>query len=240
MACCWITRTIKGLIEVNVLVGGIMTDSELIKKTEQFVKQRLSAESTGHDWWHAVRVINSARRIHESEGGDWLIIQLTLLLHDVGDRKVIKEDNDDYTIAENFLREIHVNQSLIDRIMNIIKTMSYSKSFDKIKKDDSIEFYTVQDADRLDAIGAIGIARAFAFGGSRGRLLYDPEYNVKKFTSSEEYKKSTSSTLHHFDEKLFLLKDSLHTDTARTIAIERDTFMHQFVNQFMDEWTGNR
>ena len=217
-----------------------MDDAELIKKTEQFVKQRLSAESTGHDWWHAVRVINIAKRIHEVEGGDWLIIHLGLLLHDVGDRKVINEDNDDYTIAENFLRDIHVDQSLIDRIMNIIKTMSYSKSFDDTEKDNSIEFYIVQDADRLDAIGAIGIARTFAFGGSRGRLLYDPDYIAKAFASSEEYKKSTSSTLHHFDEKLFHLKDSLHTETARAIAVERDKFMHQFVDQFMDEWNGNR
>jgi len=217
-----------------------MDDAELIKKTEQFVKQRLSAESTGHDWWHAVRVINIAKRIHEVEGGDWLIIHLGLLLHDVGDRKVINEDNDDYTIAENFLRDIHVDQSLIDRIMNIIKTMSYSKSFDNTEKDSSIEFYIVQDADRLDAMGAIGIGRTFAFGGSRGRLLYDPEYEVKGFTSSEEYKKSTSSTLHHFDEKLFLLKDSVHTETARKIAVERDEFMHQFVDQFMDEWDGKK
>lgn len=217
-----------------------MDDFEIINKTEQFVKQRLSAESTGHDWWHALRVINSARRIHENEGGDWLIIQITLLLHDVGDRKVIKEDNDDYAIAENFLHKIHVDESLIDRIMSIIKTMSYSKSFDDTEKDNSIEFYIIQDADRLDAMGAIGIARTFAFGGSRGRLLYDPDYTAKAFTSSEEYKKSTSSTLHHFDEKLFLLKDSLHTETARKIAVERDTFMHQFVDQFMNEWSGNR
>lgn len=217
-----------------------MNTTDVIKQTEQFVKQKLSTESTGHDWWHAVRVINIAKRIHEVEGGDWLTIQLTLLLHDVGDRKVIQQDDDDYTIAENFLHKINVDQLLIDRIMNIIKTMSYSKSFDNTEKDSSIEFYIVQDADRLDAIGAIGIGRTFAFGGSRGRLLYDPEYDVKGFASSEEYKKSTSSTLHHFDEKLFLLKDSLHTQTALKIAIARDAFMHQFVDQFMDEWDGKK
>jgi len=217
-----------------------MNTAEIIKKTEEFVKLKLASESTGHDWWHAVRVINSAKRIHENEGGDWLIIELTLLLHDVGDRKVIQQDNDNYTIAENFLTELQVDQSLINRIMSIIKTMSYSKSFDKTKKDDSTEFYIVQDADRLDAMGAIGIGRTFAFGGSRGKLLYDPDYSVSAFTSSEEYKKSTSSTLHHFDEKLFLLKDSLHTETARTIAVERDAFMHQFVDQFMDEWDGKK
>lgn len=217
-----------------------MNHNELIEKTEQFVKTRLSSESTGHDWWHAVRVINLAKRIHENEGGNWLVIELALLLHDVGDRKVIQQDDDDYTVAEDFLHSIHVEQQLIDRIMSIIKTMSYSKSFDGVEHDDSIEFYIVQDADRLDAIGAIGIGRTFAFGGSRGRLLYDPEYISSTFTSSEAYKKSTSSTLHHFDEKLFLLKDSLHTETARKIAVERDAFMHQFVDQFMNEWNGNR
>lgn len=217
-----------------------MDDSELIKKTEQFVKQRLATEGTGHDWWHAVRVINIAKRIHESEGGEWFIIQLTLLLHDVGDRKVILKEDDDYTIAENFLTEMNVDQKRVTTIMNIIKTMSYSKSFDNVENDNSIEFQIVQDADRLDAMGAIGIARAFAFGGSRSRLLYDPEFEIKNFSSSEEYKNSNSSTLHHFYEKLLLLKDGLNTDAARIIAEERDAYMRQFVDQFMKEWNGER
>jgi uncharacterized protein len=217
-----------------------MDNSALIQKTEQFVKQKLGTEGTGHDWWHAVRVINIAKRIHEVEGGDWFIIQIALLLHDVGDRKVIQKDNDDYTIAEDFLIEIGVEKQRMNSIMAIIKTMSYSKSFDEIEKDDSIEFKIVQDADRLDAMGAIGIARAFAFGGSRGRLLYDPTYETQLFTSSDDYKKAKSSTIHHFYEKLFLLKEGLNTDTARIIAEERDEFMHRFVDQFMDEWNGKK
>lgn len=217
-----------------------MNENDLIENAEQFVKSRLSGEGTGHDWWHVVRVINVAKLIHEVEGGDWLTIKLTLLLHDVGDRKVINQDHDDYSIAEDFLVGSHADPPRIEAVMSIIKTMSFSKSFDEIEKNDSIEFKIVQDADRLDAIGAIGIGRAFAFGGSRSRLLYDPDYTPQLFESSDDYKKAEGSTIHHFYEKLFLLKENLNTQTAKRIAGERDKFMHQFVDQFMEEWNGQR
>lgn len=217
-----------------------MNDNMLVEKTEQFVKDRLSGEGTGHDWWHVVRVVNVAKTLHEIEGGDWLTIKLTLLLHDVGDRKVINQDNDDYTIAEMFLVDMNVSAQRTQDIMSIIRTMSFSKSFDNLEKNDSIEFKIVQDADRLDAIGAIGVGRAFAFGGSRSRLLYDPEYKAQSFESSDEYKKTEGSTIHHFYEKLFLLKENLNTETARKIAEQRDKFMHLFVDQFLDEWNGQR
>ena len=213
-------------------------DNELTQKTEEFVKNKLGGEGTGHDWWHAVRVVNIARKLHAIEGGDWRVIELALLLHDVGDRKVINKDNDDYSIAENFLLEQNTPEEALSRIMSIIKTMSYSKSFDTTKKDDSIEFKIVQDADRLDAIGAIGIGRAFAFGGSRSRLLYDPNYTVQEFKSSEEYKMAESSTIHHFYEKLLLIKDKLNTNAAREIAEQRDEFMQLFLKEFFDEWDG--
>ena len=213
-------------------------DNELTQKTEEFVKNKLGGEGTGHDWWHAVRVVNIARKLHAIEGGDWRVIELALLLHDVGDRKVINKDNDDYSIAENFLLEQNTPEEPLGRIMSIIKTMSYSKSFDTTNKDDSIEFKIVQDADRLDAIGAIGIGRAFAFGGSRSRLLYDPNYTVQEFKSSGEYKRAKSSTIHHFYEKLLLIKDKLNTSTAREIAEQRDEFMQLFIKEFFDEWNG--
>lgn len=219
-----------------------MNNDTLIQNTEAFVKDTLSGEGTGHDWWHVVRVVNIARKIHSIEGGDWLIIELTLLLHDVGDGKVIKQDDDDYTIAEGYLVGQNVPTETIDRVMSIIKTMSYSKSFDVTEKDDSIEFSIVQDADRLDAIGAIGVGRAFAYGGSRSRLLYDPDYTTQEFASSEAFKKTRTegSTIHHFYEKLLLIKDKLNTKTAKDIAQQRDVFMQLFVQEFLDEWNGQK
>lgn len=216
---------------------------QTIKATEMFVKDRLSGEGTGHDWWHVTRIRNTARRIHETEGGDMDVIDLALLLHDVGDRKVIGNDegDDDYSIADTFMRDQGIDNATRDHVMSIIRHMSYSKSFDSDQDTPkTIEFQIVQDADRLDAIGAIGIARTFAFGGSRGRLLYDPDYTAQSFDSSSAYKKSQSSTLHHFDEKLFLLKDLLNTRTARVIAAERDDFMHEFQQRFLDEWNGDK
>lgn len=217
-----------------------MNTNALTQKTEKFVKSRLKGEGTGHDWWHVVRVINIARKIHSIEGGDWLIVELALLLHDVGDRKVINKDDDDYSIAEDFLAGQNVPAATVDRVMSIIKTMSYSKSFDATEKDESVEFKIVQDADRLDAIGAIGIGRAFAYGGSRSRLLYDPDYEPQEFKSSSDYKKAGGSTIHHFYEKLLLIKDKLNTKTAKEIATKRDEFMRDFLQEFLDEWNGER
>jgi uncharacterized protein len=217
-------------------------DNEILQKTEEFVKSKLLGEGTGHDWWHVVRVVNTARKIHSVEGGDWLIIELTLLLHDVGDGKVIGRDEDDYSIAQNFLEGQSVPAQTVEKILSIIKTMSYSKSFDNLEKDDSIEFKIVQDADRLDAIGAIGVARAFAYGGSRSRPLYDPDYKPPKYKSSEEYRRARTdgSTVHHFYDKLLLLKDKLNTGAAKEIASQRDEFMQIFLQEFMDEWSGKK
>ncbi len=213
---------------------------DIVQSTEKFVRDRLAHEGTGHDWWHVERVRATARQLQQTEGGDQLIIDLTLLLHDVGDRKVINKDEDDYSIAEDFLTGQGVDAHTIQSIMHIIKNMSYSKSLDGEAKPNTIEFQIVQDADRLDAIGAIGIARAFAFGGSRKRLLFDPEHKAAQHASRKEYIQSNSSTLHHFDEKLFHLKDKLNTKTALAIAHERDTYMHEFYDRFVDEWYGRK
>lgn len=210
----------------------------LTRITEEFVQQRLAGESTGHDWWHAERVRHLARKLHQTEGGDWQIIELAVLLHDVGDRKVLGQDDDDPSIARDFLTAQQVPPATIDAVMHIIEHMSYSKSLDGDTIEKPIEFQIVQDADRIDALGAIGIARAFAFGGSRGRALYDPTYAAKEYASTDAYKQSESSTLHHFEEKLFRLKDLLNTKTARTIADSREAYMREFVQQFLDEWDG--
>lgn len=203
------------------------------------MQERLAGESTGHDWWHANRVRNTAMRIQEIEGGDAEIIELAALLHDVGDRKVIGQEDDDPAIAEDFLRTQRLGAATINGVMYVIQNISYSKSIDAGETKKPIELQIVQDADRFDALGAIGIARAFAFGGSRGRPLYDPSYNAQIFESTAAYKSARGSTLHHFDEKLFLLKDTFNTQTGKHLASERDAYMHDFYDHFLAEWQGD-
>lgn len=215
-----------------------MNKEEILKNAEAFAKEVLGKEGTGHDFWHVYRVLSSARKIQEAEGGDLFIIELAVFLHDVGDWKVIGKDEDDYGIAENFLREQEVLEEDIKQVMFIIKNMSFSKTFEGKKKDVSLEFRIVQDADRLDALGAIGVARAFAYGGKKGQLLYNPEVSAQDFSSVEEYRSGTGSTLHHFEEKLFLLKDLMNTKTARAIAEKRELFVKEYVAQFLAEWEG--
>ena len=212
----------------------------IIKNTENFVKKHLNKEGTGHDWWHIERVMNNANLINKSEKADPLVISLAALLHDVGDRKVIKRYEDDYSIAENFLIEQGVPKEIIERVMFIIKNMSFSKSLDNKNNLAPAEFYVVQDADRLDAIGAIGIARAFTYGGSKSRTLYDKSKKIHKINTTENYKKGSDSTIHHFYEKLLLLKDLMNTKTAKEIAQKRHDYMKKYLEQFIAEWDGKK
>ena len=216
-----------------------MKKSLIIKRTEKFVKELLGREGTGHDWWHIVRVRNNAKLINKTENGNFFVIDLALLLHDVGDRKVIKKEEDDYSIAENFLKNQKVEKEDIEEIMFIIKNMSFSKSLDNKLEYASKEFSVVQDADRLDALGAIGIARAFAYGGSKGRPLYDPTKKAQKINTTKNYRKLNSSTFHHFEEKLLLLKDLMNTKTAKAVAVQRTNFMEIYLDRFLGEWDGN-
>ena len=217
-----------------------MTKSQILKHTEQFVKERLQHEGTGHDWWHIERVRNNAKLIAKTETVDWFVVSLALHLHDVGDRKVINQPEDDYTIAENFLKSQSIKTSDIDHVMFIIKNMSYSASFDTKQVKKTKEFEVVQDADRLDALGAIGIARAFMFGGSKSQPMYNPLIKKQKKNTKSEYRAMSSSTLHHFYEKLFLLKDLMNTKTAKKIAQKRHTVMQNYVSEFLAEWHGKQ
>jgi uncharacterized protein len=217
-----------------------MNKNTIIKKTENFVKDLLNKEGTGHDWWHIERVRNNAKLINKSENANNLVIDLALLLHDVGDRKVIKKEDDNYSIAENFLKKQKVSKDALEQVMFIIKNMSFSKSLNNKQINVSKEFYIVQDADRLDAIGAIGVARAFAYGGSKNRPLYDPHKKAQKINTTKNYRKLKSSTFHHFEEKLLLLKDLMNTRTAKKIAKNRDDFMKKYLRQFLDEWRGKK
>ncbi len=204
------------------------------------LRNLLNKEGTGHDWWHIERVRNNARLICKSEKADWFVVDLAVLLHDVGDWKVINKDKDDYSIAENFLKNQKVPDETVERIMFIIKNMSFSKSLNNKKEKATIEFYVVQDADRLDAIGAIAIARVFTYGGAKGRPIYDPTKKAIKINSSKDYRKLNTSSFHHFEEKLFLLKDLINTKSAKKIAVKRHHYMKGYVEQFLLEWQGKR
>ncbi len=221
-----------------------MNKKKIIQSAIQFAKASLEREGTGHDFWHIVRVRNNAQTIWKTEGGDWFVIELAILLHDVGDRKVIQKAEDDYTIAERFLLENEVNQKILEHVMYIITHMSFSKLLDTKDIQKTKEFEIVQDADRLDALGAIGIARLFTFGGSKGSPIHVPVKPIQKFTSQEEYKKMCAqknySSFEHFSHKILSLKEYMNTKTAKKIAQKRHTYVERYMKQFLEEWDGKR
>src|SRR5262245_15598825 len=213
-----------------------MDQDLILKQTEAFVRQTLAGESSGHDWWHIHRVSRLAVEIAKAEGADIFIVQLAALLHDVDDYKLFRDsDSDDPRRAREWLEHLEAGQDVIDRICQIIKEVSV-KGARVISSITTKEGMVVQDADRLDAIGAIGIARAFAYGGARGRLIHDPEVQAVQHASFEEYKKNTGPTINHFYEKLLLLKELMNTRTGKQVAAKRHEFMEQFLNQFFKEW----
>ena len=209
---------------------------ELIKKTVELVKQKLEGTESGHDWFHIERVWKLSLKIQEKEGGDKLIIELAALLHDIADPKF---HNGDETIATKivteFLTEQNLDSETIEKVIFIIENMSF-KNRNDAPDNLPLELKIVQDADRLDAIGAIGIARTFNFGGYKNNLMYHPDIEPKLNQSKEEYKKSNGTTINHFYEKLLLLKDLLNTKTAQEIAEHRHQFMLQFLDEFYKEW----
>jgi len=216
-----------------------MTNSERIRKTIAFVKTELATAEGGHDWFHIERVYKNALLISKTETVDELIVSLAALLHDIADAKF---HNGDESIgpkkAAEFLFKMNVDEAVIQRVTTIISEMSFKNSIGGKAQERSIEFQVVQDADRLDAIGAIGIARCFNYGGFKNRKLYDPEIAPKLNMTKEEYKKSNGPTINHFYEKLLLLKDEMNTKTGKQIAEERHTFMESYLKQFYAEWSG--
>ncbi|MGC6285665.1 MAG: HD domain-containing protein [Polaribacter sp.] len=216
-----------------------MMNSELIKETITFVKNELSSAEGGHDWFHIERVYKNALLISKTETVDELIVGLAALLHDIADSKF---HNGDESIGPNkaseFLSEMNVDERIIRQVVEIISEMSFKNSIGEKTRERSLEFQVVQDADRLDAIGAIGIARCFNYGGFKNRKLYDPEIAPNLNMTKEEYKKSDAPTINHFYEKLLLLKDKMNTKTGKQIAEERHSFMEGYLKQFYAEWNG--
>jgi len=213
-------------------------NKEIIARAMAYVKEKFENEYSGHDWFHTLRVFRTATRIAEAEGADLETVQLAALLHDVDDRKLSPETYAEQKNARSFLAENGVEECVICEICRIISEVSFVGSDSVVPS--TLEGKCVQDADRLDAIGAIGIARAFAYGGNHNRLMYHPDIAPNPNMSKEEYIKSNSTTVNHFYEKLFKLTDMMNTDTAKQIAKERDEYMKAFIAEFMDEWEGRR
>lgn len=212
----------------------------IINNTISFVKETLKNAEGGHDWFHTERVYKNAKLISKSENVDDFVVILGALLHDIADAKFYDGDESiDPKMAQEFLESQVVEKSVIEHIVNIINHISYKNSLNPdCEKWTSPELEVVQDADRLDAIGAIGIARCFNYGGFKNRPMYNPEIPPNLNMSKEEYKKSSAPTINHFYEKLLLLKDKMNTETGLRIATERHVYMEQFLTQFYAEWDG--
>ncbi|PCI08007.1 MAG: phosphohydrolase [Flavobacteriaceae bacterium] len=217
-----------------------MNSKLIIDNTILFVKKTLENAEGGHDWFHIERVYKNSVLISKSEKVDDFIVILSALLHDIADAKFY--DGDETVgpkMAQKFLESQNVNVSIIEHVVNIINHISYKNSLDVDgEKWTSPELEVVQDADRLDAIGAVGIARCFNYGGFKNRPMYDPEIKPNLNMSKEEYKKSAAPTINHFYEKLLLLKDKMNTSSGKKIAEQRHEYMLTFLDQFYAEWDG--
>jgi uncharacterized protein len=213
-----------------------MTSEELLQATALHIRQLLSHDSSGHDWWHIDRVRRNALRIGREERANLLIVELAALLHDIADWKFHGGDETaGPKAARQWLADCNADPTIVQHVCEIIAEVSFKGAgVPTLMK--TLEGKCVQDADRLDAIGAIGIARAFAFGGHFGRAMYDPDIPPEQHQSFHAYKTKSGPTINHFYEKLLLLKDRMQTDTGRRLAAQRHQFMEQFLAHFFAEW----
>lgn len=211
---------------------------EMIRAAEQFSRSVLEKDASGHDWWHIHRVVQMAKRIAREEGADSFICTIAALLHDVADEKLNPSKEAGLHKVLSWLEEHLPNEEQRAHVMDIISNMSYNAGKNPPMR--TLEGKIVQDADRLDAIGAISIARAFVYAGWKGTPIHDPAIPPRSEMTAEEYRNGKSTAINHFHEKLLKLKDLVNTDAARRIAEERHRYMEQYVEQFYEEWEGNR
>ncbi|MFW5657558.1 MAG: HD domain-containing protein [Bacteroidota bacterium] len=211
---------------------------DIVPRTANYIKKELQGEGTGHDWWHVERVWKSAKTIARSENANLLVVELGALLHDIADHKF---HNGDDTIgpkmARQWLEQNGQPRDIIEAVEHIVEHVSF-KGAGVENPMQSLEGKIVQDADRLDAMGAIGIARTFAYGGSKNREIYNPNIKPELHQTFDAYKKSTAPTINHFYEKLLLLKDGMYTQTGKKMAEERHRFMEEYLQRFYGEWEG--
>lgn len=215
-----------------------MNKNEILKITEDYIKENFIKESTGHDWWHIKRVHDLAIKINEKEHQNEFIIKMIALLHDVFDEKFSKGN-----VVENLIelmRKLNIYNEIdkddLENILNSINNLGYKGGFNTAEI--SEEGKIVQDADRIDSIGAIGIARCFAFGGKKGNTIYSPDMGIIEIHNYEEYRNKERHSINHFYEKLLKIKDTINTETAKEIAIERTKYMENFLDEFYKEWEG--
>ena len=215
-----------------------MENQYIVNKTIDFVKQTLEGAEAGHDWFHTERVWKLAKEIQKLEGGNLQIIELSALLHDIADPKFYNGDeNLALEISEKFLLNQKLEAEVIEKVLFVIKYISF-KNRKEVPENPPLELKIVQDADRLDAIGAIGIARTFNFGGFKNNMMYHPDIKPNIDMSKEEYKAYKGTTINHFYEKLLLLKDKMSTSYAKKMAEETHQFMLLFLDRFYKEWEG--
>ena len=209
---------------------------QILERAMEYVKDIFKTDHSGHDYFHTLRVYKMATHIGEKEKADIQTVQLAALLHDVDDIKLSPDTYQNKENARRFLQANGISAGEIDEICRIIHQISYKGTESTVP--DTLEGQCVQDADRLDAIGAIGIARAFTYGGNRNRVLHDPDIAPKLNMNGEEYRNHVSTTVNHFYEKLFNLRELMNTATAQKIAQNRETYMKEYIQRFMDEWEG--
>ncbi len=217
-----------------------MNHAEVIEFTTDFVRKTLHGAEGGHDWWHIYRVWKTARKIAETEEVELLIVELGALMHDIADSKFHGGDESiGPQMAGEFLKTLNLPEETIVHVQEIIRHISF-KGGKETQQFKSPELDVVQDADRLDALGAIGIARTFNYGGHRNREIYNPEIKPDMNMNKEAYKNSSAPTLNHFYEKLLLLKDRMNTKTGKEMAMRRHTFMLTYLDEFYKEWGGSK
>lgn len=214
-----------------------MDNQIILQKTAEYIQREFQADSSGHDWFHIERVWKTARTLAQAEGAEAFVVELAALLHDLDDWKFNAGEDETPRKAKAWMETLGVDEQINARVCEIIARVSY-KGAGVENKMNSLEGFIVQDADRLDAIGAIGIGRAFAYGGYKNRPMYDPDSPPRAHATFEEYKNSKSATINHFYEKLLLLKDMMNTPAAKRMAAERHEFMLLFLERFMKEWDG--
>jgi uncharacterized protein len=217
----------------------MINPEETLRKTQAYIRELQENEGSGHDWWHTYRVWQNALRIGQVEGADLFVVQLAALLHDISDYKLNGgDDRLGPRLAMDWLKSLETDENVVRQVGEIIHEVTFRGADTPAAAPRSLEGRVVQDADRLDALGAIGIARAFAYGGHRGRPLYDPDIPHIRHATFEEYKRNQSPTINHFYEKLLLLHERMNTETGRKIAVERHAVMEHYLERFFLEWDG--